>query len=87
MCLNDVQALLNGFDDILVDSTTLSGLALCRSFSMDGHDESSFTFVSIHRLLDTLFYLIQMGVNPKIGGFLPPKWMVKIMENQTLLNK
>ena len=22
-----------------------------------------------------------MGVNPKIGGFYPPKWMVKIMEN------
>ena len=22
-----------------------------------------------------------MGVEPKIGGFYPPKWMVKIMEN------
>ena len=22
-----------------------------------------------------------MGVEPKIGGFSPPKWMVKIMEN------
>ena len=22
-----------------------------------------------------------LGVNPKIGGFYPPKWMVKIMEN------
>ena len=22
-----------------------------------------------------------MGVDPKIGGFYPPKWMVKIMEN------
>ncbi len=22
-----------------------------------------------------------MGVSPKIGGFYPPKWMVKIMEN------
>ena len=23
----------------------------------------------------------QMGVEPKIGGVYPPKWMVKIMEN------
>ncbi len=23
----------------------------------------------------------QLGVEPKIGGFYPPKWMVKIMEN------
>ena len=24
---------------------------------------------------------IHMDVEPKIGGFYPPKWMVKIMEN------
>ena len=26
-------------------------------------------------------WLEYMDVNPKIGGFYPPKWMVKIMEN------
>ena len=26
-----------------------------------------------------------MGVNPKIGGKTPPKWMVKIIENPIIM--
>ncbi len=35
--------------------------------------------------MDSSEKILQMGVEPKIGGKKKPKWMVKIMENQTLL--
>ena len=29
--------------------------------------------------------IFDVGVEPKIGGFYPPKWMVKIMENPWMI--